>query len=152
MVRTDARLQAGSLDAFFMTQPSAAGDTAEAAAADDAERLNAARHESTQVRDGGGGGGGGGGGNGGEGGGRRSGGGAGGGGTNASAADEDPAAAAAAAAASLLPDGQTSALTSVRELWADVISGAHTALTEVVRRLTLAGGVSLKPQILNPEP
>ena len=46
------------------------------------------------------------------------------------------------AAAALLPDGQTSTLTSVRELWADVIAGAHAALAEVVRRLTLAGGLS----------
>ena len=135
LVRTDARLAAGSMEAF-VTRDAAAGA---AAGADAAARLDEARRSARERRFGG---------------------------VNASAGgapgmeldDEERALrgeeeeeeidaaraearaeAAAAAAARAIPDGQTTELTSVRELWRDIAASAHEGLTAVVRKLTLVG-------------
>ncbi|EEH54877.1 DNA mismatch repair and recombination [Micromonas pusilla CCMP1545] len=135
LVRTDARLAAGSMEAF-VTRDAAAGA---AAGADAAARLDEARRSARERSFGD---------------------------VNASAGgapgmeldDEERALrgeeeeeeidaaraearaeAAAAAAARAIPDGQTTELTSVRELWRDIAASAHEGLTAVVRKLTLVG-------------
>ena len=120
LVRTDARLAAGSLDAFFA--PSAGTRTT--GGGDDAERLDEARRGARERR-------------------RASHG----EGPSSREEEEEEAAIAAAAASDDVPDGETTRLSSVRELWGEIMSHAHEGLTRVVRGLTLVGPADISAAV-----
>ena len=112
LVRTDAR--AGNLESFLVPRQSGDDGDGSARPSVDTERLDVVRRGARERR----------------------GAGAKGGGAEGSATDRFDQ---AASASTSLPDGQTTELTSVRELWDDVLSSANVALTEIMRRLTLVG-------------
>ena len=109
MVRTDARLAAGSLDAYFAPH----AETTTSGGNDDAERSDEARRGAREQR-------------------RAS-------GEGPSRRAEEEEEVAAAAASDSVPDGETTRLSSVSELWGEIVSHAHEGLTRVVRGLTLVG-------------